>query len=202
MSFTRNSNQQFNDKEQKLDIANLTENNFVLDDENSEWLKSCSATYKANQTQTESDQPLLTKLEKLMPHWTPEGSDKVVYATVTEAYSGSVDDVSSYLLELRRDLHIGEGDYPKYILVGGDQQTYAIMKNKYPDQYDWLYPIPGDWHIMKTAADVIKNVLYDGGFKVLLPNVATKVTLASGRISTMYLSQHMKLVFNQSQKNT
>ena len=60
-----------------------------------------------------------------MPHWTPKGSDKVVYTTVSEAYSGSVDD---YLLEFTRDLHIGEGEYPKYILVGGDQQTYAIIK--------------------------------------------------------------------------
>ena len=104
-----------------------------------------------------------------MPHWTPEGSDKVVYATVDEAHSGSADDVSSYLFTLKKDLHIGEDGYPKYILLGGDQQTYAIMKNlksKYPDQYEWLYPVPGDWHIMKTAAEVIKYVLNDGGFKV------------------------------------
>ena len=110
--------------------------------------------------------PLLSKLEKLMPHWIPEDSDKVVYATVNEAHSGSGDDVTSYLSELRKDL---QGGYPKYVLMGGDQQTYAIMKNlksKYPDQYDWLYPVPGDWHIMKTAAEVIKYVLNDGGFKV------------------------------------
>ena len=85
--------------------------------------------------------PLLSKLEKLMPHWIPEDSDKVVYATVNEAHSGSGDDVTSYLSELRKDL---QGGYPKYVLMGGDQQTYAIMKNlksKYPDQYDWLYPV-------------------------------------------------------------
>ena len=58
-----------------------------------------------------------------MQHWTPEGSDKVVYATVTEAHSGSIDDVSSYLYKLMKDLHIGDSDYPKYALVGGDQQT-------------------------------------------------------------------------------
>ena len=64
-----------------------------------------------------------------MPHWTLEGSDKVVHATVSEAHSGSADDVSSYLFELRKDLHIGEDGYPKYVLLGGDQQTYTIMKN-------------------------------------------------------------------------
>ena len=42
-----------------------------------------------------------------MPHWTLEGSDKVVYATVDEAHSGSAD-VSSYLFTLKKDLHIGE----------------------------------------------------------------------------------------------
>ena len=65
-----------------------------------------------------------------MPHWTTEGSDKVVYATVSEAHSGSADDVSCYLLELRKDLHIGEVGYPKYVLMGGDQQTCYNEKSE------------------------------------------------------------------------
>ena len=64
-----------------------------------------------------------------MSHWTPESSDRVVYATVDEAHSGSIDDVGSYLVKLKRDLHIGERGYPKYVILGGDQQTYAHMKN-------------------------------------------------------------------------
>ena len=47
----------------------------------------------------------------------------MVYATVNEAHSGSADDVSSYLFELRKDLHIGEDGFPKYVLMGDDQQT-------------------------------------------------------------------------------
>ena len=169
ISFRCQSTQQFSDNKQKLTAADLKESTFTLDNENSEWLKFCNYTYTASDTNEETDTPLLSRLEKLMPHWTTEGSDKVVYATVSEAHSGSADDVSSYLLEFRKDLHIGEVGYPKYVLMGGDQQTYAIMKNlksKYPDQFDWLYPVPGDWHIMKTAAEVIKFVLNDGGFKV------------------------------------
>ena len=38
-----------------------------------------------------------------MPHWTSEDGDKVVYTTVDEAHSGSVDDVSSFLLTLKKD---------------------------------------------------------------------------------------------------
>ena len=45
--------------------------------------------------------------------------------TVSEAHSESADDVGSYL---RRDKHIGKAGYPKYVLIGGEQQTYAIMK--------------------------------------------------------------------------
>ena len=122
-----------------------------------------------NENEIETDQPLLTKLEKLMPHWTPEGSDKVVYTTVSEAQSGYVSD---YLYKLMKDLHIGESGYPKYVLLGGDQQTYAIMKdlkNKYPDQYSWLYPVPGDWHIMKIAAEVLKYVLNVASSPALYP---------------------------------
>ena len=47
--------------------------------------------------------------------------------------------------------------YPSYVIIGGDQQTYAHMKNlknKYSDHYDWMYPVPGDWHIMKTSTEV------------------------------------------------
>ena len=164
VSFRRNTTEQFNDNKQNVSIRNLKEDNFSVDNEDSEWLKFCKHTYETS-TENQIDQPLLVKLEKLMQNWTPECPDTVVYATVTEAHSGSIDDVSSYLQKLMSDLHIG---YPSYVLVGGDQQTYAIMRNlksKYSDEYSWLYPVPGDWHIMKTASEVLKYILNDGGFR-------------------------------------
>ena len=85
-----------------------------------------------------------------MSHWTPDSSDSVVYATVDEAHSGSIEDVGTYFVKLKLYLHIGENGYPKFIFLGGDQQTYAHMKNlqlKYKDHYNWFYPVPGDWHI-------------------------------------------------------
>ena len=54
----------------KAFITDLKENHFKLDNENSEWIKFCKFTYEA---QEEADKPLLSKLEKLMPHWTPKG---------------------------------------------------------------------------------------------------------------------------------
>ena len=99
ISFRRTSTEQFNDNEQKLNQADLKENNIKKNNENSEWLNFCKSTYRATETSEETDKPLLSKLEKFMSHWTPEGSDKVVYATVNEAHSGSANDVSSYLFE-------------------------------------------------------------------------------------------------------
>ena len=40
------------------------------------------------------------------------------------------------------------------------------LKSKYSDHYEWMYPVPGDWHIMKTSAEVLKHILADGGFKI------------------------------------
>ena len=132
--------------------------------------KLLAHTFKiANEKNDSPDgQSLLTKLQKHMLHFTPECSDKVVYTTVDEAHSGSADDVGAFLGKLKKDLCIGVDGYPKYVIIGGDQQTYSIMKNlkvKYSDHYDWMYPVPGDWHLMKTAAEVIKYILQDGGFK-------------------------------------
>ena len=103
-----------------------------------------------------------------MSNWTPEVAEKVVYTTVDEAHSGSVQDVGKILSKLKEDLCIGKDGYPSHVILG-DQQTYAHMKslkNKYSDHYEWMYPVPGDWHIMKTSADVLKHILADGGFKV------------------------------------
>ena len=79
ISFRSSSSQKFNDNTQNLSTTAFNENNFTLE-ENVEWIKFCKCTYKASKTLEDTDKPLLTKLEKLMPHWTSKSSDKVVYA--------------------------------------------------------------------------------------------------------------------------
>ena len=175
VSFRKNSTHPFNSNHHGIATKDLTENHFKLDYDKTEWEKFSKSTFKVICDENESSSnsqtgpSLLTKLQQHMPHWTPTCSDKIVYTTVDEAHSGSADDVGSFLVKVKKDLCIGVSGYPKYVIVGGDQQTYSIMKNlkvKYGDHYDWLYPVPGDWHIMKTAAEVVKYVLSDGGFKV------------------------------------
>ena len=77
------------------------ENNFVLHDENSEWSKFCDATYKA--THTESDQPLLTKLEKLMPHFKDKNVD--FWTWVKNLSSGNEDQVCCFWSQMSFYLH-------------------------------------------------------------------------------------------------
>ena len=47
------------------------------------------------------------------------------------------------------------------------------LKLKYPHHYEWLYPVPGDWHVMKTATE-LNMYLQMVGLKCLLTSVATK----------------------------
>ena len=75
----------------------------------------------------------------------------VVYATIEEALSGSIGDIEAYLTKVKKDLHIGEPDYPKHITIAGDQQTFALMKElqrQYPNQFRWMLVMHGDWHTL------------------------------------------------------
>ena len=103
--------------------------------------------------------PLLVAVCDCMPHWTPIKPDTVVYTTIDEGYSGSLDDVGIYLSKLKADLKIGQPGYPSCVVLAGDQQTYAHLTNfkiKYPGYYEWFHTVPGDWHIMKNTYYVIK----------------------------------------------
>ena len=95
-----------------------------------------------------------------MPHFTPSKPDTVVFATVKVAMSSSVNDVADYLHDLKTDLHIGQDGYPTNVILCGDQQTYALVKNlkrKYPDSYSWIHTLCGDWHLIKCAGETIKR---------------------------------------------
>ena len=61
----------------------------------------------------------------------------------------------------------------KYMLV-------KFLNFKYPDQYDWIYPVHGDWHILKTASEVIKYVLQTVGLENSPRSVAIKGKLVEG----------------------
>ena len=147
--------------------------------ERSAWQEFQSAVFKSTKTvlgQSPLDlkSTLFERLQNHCPHFTPSIPDNIVYATVKEAQSSSIDDVASYLTELKVDLCIGKEGFPNKAVLGGDQQTYAILKNlikKYPSTFSWIIPVPGDWHLLKCAAETIKDMLWDGGMSDLCKEV-------------------------------
>lgn len=133
----------------------------------------------------------LEALQGFMPHWTPCRKDNVVYATIKEAQSGTIGDVEEYLYDVKRDLHIGEPGYPEKITMAGDQQTYAIMKQlqkQHPDHYKWMIVLHGDWHTLQLLAEMLRDILWDGGFKQMCHECGYK------KIPTQWQEIHMLLM--------
>ena len=140
---------------------------------------------------SEHKSTLIETINTFMPHWTPNKKDKIVYATIDEAMSGSAVDIEAYLLKLKRDLHIGEEGYPTQLTIAGDQQTYALMKDlqrQYPDHYSWFIVMHGDWHMMKLLSEMIRDILWDGGLRQLSYECGHK------KMPTQWQEIHMLLV--------
>ena len=134
------------------------------------FLAVCYACTMKRLTLPPTEQPctLLQAIQGLMPNWTPSSKDNVVYGPVEEASSGSMSDIQAYLEKVKQDLQIGQSGNPVKIPVAGDQQTYALMKKlqkQHPEHYSWLLVLHGDWHMLQLLAEVIRDILWDGGFK-------------------------------------
>ena len=86
----------------------------------------------------------------------------------------------------------------------GDQQLYAIMKNlkrKDLDIFEWLSPVPGDWHFIKTVSEVLKSVLWDGGFHDIAANCGTKEVLKWKDIHRILIAL-LEVLMNESNFKT
>ena len=126
-----------------------------------------------------------------MPHWTPPAKDNIVYATVDEVLSGNIIDIEAYLSKLKKDLYIGEEGYPKLVTLAGDQQTFAVMKElqrKYQDHYTWMVVLHGDWHMLQLTAEILRDILWDGGLKQLSHDCGHK------KLPTQWQEVHMLLL--------
>ena len=87
---------------------------------------------------------------------------------IEEAQAGNIRDVEKYLTKLKQNLKIGEQGFPTKVAIGGDQQTYAIMKNlqrKYTARFSWYFAVPRPWHLLKLVSEVLRDMLWDGGLR-------------------------------------
>ena len=140
---------------------------------------------------TAHSKTFIETLEGYMPYWTPPAKDNIVCATIDEALSGNIADIQAYLTKLKKDLHIGEHGYPTQVTLTGDKQTYALMKalqRKYPDHYSWMVVLHGDWHMLQLTAEILRDVLWDGGLKQLCYECGHK------ELPTQWQEVHMLLL--------
>ena len=106
-------------------------------------------------------------LQHHLPDFSPPEPDINAFARIDLAESTSCQDISDYLMKSKADLKIGEPGFPKHLLVVGDQQTFSLvkkLKSSHPDLFNWIIPYPGDWHLLKLAAETIRDIVVDGGY--------------------------------------
>ena len=123
-------------------------------------------------------------------------------------HSSTVDYVASYLCQLKKDICVGQEGYFSYVVLGGDKQIYSILKNlkpKHLDVYGWVFPVPGDWHFLKTMSEVLRNLLWDRGFHDLAAKCGTKKDVTRWqdirRILVYLLDELLRSVLSHLQQN-
>ncbi len=158
--------------EPSIDATLVSEANFV--DSSCQYLlmlqdaSFCSTVKRLAGTPIPFSESLLECFQKKMPRWTPTSPSNIVFATVEEGNSSTESDIHKYLLSVKEDLKIGQAGYPTNVVIAGDQQTFALMKNlriKYPQIFDWIYIMHGDWHLLKLTSELLRDLLWDGGLK-------------------------------------
>ena len=100
-------------------------------------------------------------------------ADNIVFCRVEKCQASNIDDVCKYLIKSKEELKVGQPGFPTQVVVIGDQQTYSLAKTllkKYPNEFDWVILYPGDWHMLKLAAETIRDMIWDGGLQFLAKN--------------------------------
>ena len=57
-----------------------------------------------------------------------------------------------------------------YLVLAGDQKLYQVfqsLKQEYEGGLEWVIPMPGDWHLLKTYQSAIMKPYFDAGLKDL-----------------------------------
>ena len=72
------------------------------------------------------------------------------------------------LATLHKELKIGQDR--KHLVVVTDAKIFSYMhelKSEHPEEFQWLIPYPGDFHILLSYQKVLIIVYWDAGLKQL-----------------------------------
>ena len=124
-----------------------------------------------------------------------------MFCTIEEAHASTIRDVKQYLTKLKSDLKIGQNGFPSKVLLCGDQHTYSIMKklqSKYPTRFSWYHALPGDWHMLKLASEVLRDLLWDGGLHEFSYKCGHKGTLSQWQVIHLMLISTYELLLRKA----
>ena len=91
----------------------------------------------------------------------PSETCNVVYLQVLDAKSESKDTLMAILFDLHH--RFIEGKNIQYLAIAADAKLYDIiqaLKHEYGEDFKWLKPIPGDWHMLKKLSSCLNETLF------------------------------------------
>lgn len=116
---------------------------------------------------------------------------RIVYVAMWPLKASNREEFSESLFKIKEALQVGTR--MKELVVVGDQQTWKHMtelKNEFPSDFSWLYPLPGDWHTLYNAQPVFKKVFWDAGLKNLASEMGCPETGALGESRNFRKNHH------------
>ena len=92
----------------------------------------------------------------------------VLYLDVMDAKSDSKDTLMSMLQDLHQEFVIKQGH--QHLVVEGDAKIYELLQSlklEYGEEFQWLIPFPGDWHLLMNYQSALMKPYFDAGLKTL-----------------------------------
>ena len=111
---------------------------------------------------------LQDKVKYKLHSYVTKSGNKITFATIDEGHTATLTDIGKYLAKVMRDLLVGTPAGPAWVIVCGDQQTFALMlelKRKYPESYGWLVPYVGEWHLLFNSSQWLCEHTWSGGLE-------------------------------------
>ena len=92
----------------------------------------------------------------------------IVYLNVLDAKADTKDTIVQVLQNVHRKFI--EGKKKEWLLIEGDAKVYELvqsLKIEHGEEFKWVLPYPGDWHLLKNYQRVLMKAYYDAGLKSL-----------------------------------
>ena len=90
----------------------------------------------------------------------------VVYLSVLDAKADSKDTIMQVLQDANK--RYMKGLKKQHIIKEGDAKVYELiqsLKHEYPEEFHWVLPYPGDWHLLRNFQQVLMKAYYDAGLR-------------------------------------